>query len=61
MTYEYVTTSLKRGFVHDVITVTHTGTHTYEFIVIQDAKPQKMRVTDVISLDCHVRCSCHHQ
>jgi len=59
MTYQYTTSALKTDYVHDVISVTRVGTHTYEFW--QHGRSGKLRVVDVIALSCDVRCLCHHR
>lgn len=59
LTFQYTTESGKSDFVHDVISVTKIGTHTYEFT--QAGRQGKLRVVEVITIKCDIRCSCHHR
>jgi len=59
MTFQYFTMSGKSDYVHDVISVTKVGIHTYEFT--QHGKQGKLRVVEVIRLQLDTQCSCHHQ
>ena len=64
MTFKYQTMSLKTDYIHDVISMTRVGTHTYEFLhrrMTDDGELGKTRVTDVISIQMREDCSCHNR
>ena len=58
MTFKYTTLSGKVGYVHDVVSVTKVGTHTYEFK--GEFGKDKLRVVEVVTLQCDMRCLCHN-
>lgn len=58
MTFRITTSDNRMEFIHDVITCTRIGTHTYEFL---QAGNRKMRAVDVIRIACDVECLCHNR
>lgn len=59
MTYKVDTMNGRTEYVHDVISMTRVGNHTYEFL--QNGIQGKLRVTEVIRIQLDYSCLCHNR